>query len=136
MKTDEDYAVAKQQQAQQQAPSDPRIAAAQIRVEGDMQKAQLVQQSDMTEIQAKGEQAERDRQHDRAMKEIDYNIKMMELSQAQNISLAEIKSVLARDSAKLKLQKHLADRDGIAEQILEPPSEPPQKAAPGRAFQD
>jgi hypothetical protein len=135
MKTDEDYAAAKQQQAQQQAPSDPRIAAAQIRVEGDMQKAQLVQQSDMAEIRAKAEDAEIERQHDRAMKEMEMNMKMMELSQAQGIGLDKIKSELARDGMKLKAQLYLADKHGKAEQVAEPPTEPVGRAPEGQAYQ-
>ena len=135
LKSDEDYAQAKQQAAQQQAPQDPRIAAAQIKVEGDMQKAQLVQQSDMAEIQAKGQVTQAEMDNRLAIKRMDYEIKMMELSAAQGISLDKIKAMLASDAAKLRLQKYLADRDGAAEQVADPPTEPAGRAEEGKAYQ-
>jgi len=147
MKTDTELAEEKKAQAQQQQPGDPRIEAANIKVQGDMQKAQLVQQSDMAEIQAKADaglqdrqlraaDAERDREHQRAMKEIDYNIKMMELSQSQNIALADIKSTLARDGAKLKAQVYMAGPDKKGPQIATPIVEPEGRAGEGKAYQD
>ena len=147
LKSDEDYEKAKQERAQQPPPSDPRIEAAKMRVEGEMHKAQLVQQSDMSEIQTKGqmmqselqfkmEEAERQRQHDRAMEEMKLNVKMMELSQAQGISLEKIKSDLMRDQMKLKTQISLAGPDKKGPQILTPPVEPEGRAKDGRAFQD
>jgi hypothetical protein len=135
LKSDEDYAQAKQQAAQQQAPPDPRIAAAQIKTEGDMQKAQLVQQSDMAEIQAKGQITEAEMENRLAIKQMDYEIQMMKFANEKDISLDKVKAMLASDAAKLKLQKYLADRDGVSDEIVSPPTEPTGKAQPGRSFQ-
>lgn len=135
LKSDEDYEQAKQQAAQQQAPQDPRIAAAQIKVQGDMQKAQLVQQSDMAEIQTKGQITQAELENRLMLKQMDHEMKMMEFAHQKGLSLDEIKASLARDAAKLRLQKHLADRDGRAEQVAEPPTEPVGRAEEGKAYQ-
>lgn len=164
LKSDEDYAQAKKQAQEQQAPQDPRIAAAQVKAEADAQKAQLnqqaiqmraeaemakaqmVQQSDMAEIETKGQMtqaqieqkildAQRDREHELIMKDMDLQMKMLEFSNAKGISLDKIKAQLTTDEMKMKLQKYLADRDGRAEQVVSPPTEPVGRAEDGKAYQ-
>jgi len=147
LNTEDEQAEVTKNLQNQQPQQDPRVAAAQIKVQGDMEKAKLVQQSDMAEIKEKAdsgledrrlraEDAERDRQHERQMKEMEMNMKMMELSQSQNISLAEIKSVLSRDAMKLKAQFALAGPDKKGPQVANPVVEPEGKADEGRAYQD
>lgn len=145
LKSDEDLEKAKQDRAQQPQVQDPRIQAAQIKTQGELQKAQLVQQSDAQEIQAKAQMtmqelqarfddAERNRQHERAIEEMKLNVKMMELSQSQGISLEKIKADLMQSSMKLKTQVALTRKDGSAPQIATPVVEPPERAEAGHAY--
>jgi hypothetical protein len=66
---------------------------------------------------------------------MDYEIQMMKFANEKDISLDKVKAMLASDAAKLKLQKYLADRDGVSDEIVSPPTEPTGKAQPGRSFQ-
>ncbi len=142
--TDEEM---QQQQAQaQQPPPDPTIQAAQIRVQGDMQKAQLNQSSDMAELQLKeklmqqefqfkAREAELERQHAIEIATLQRDIKMMELSQHEQISIAQIKSQLAQTSQKLNVQSELSTADLAHKQAITPPTEPVGRAENGRSFQ-
>jgi hypothetical protein len=135
LKSDDDKKrdeAAKKKQPEQ--PQDPKIQAATIRSQGELQKAELTQKSDQAELEFKAQEAEKERQHDRAMKEMELNIKAMELSQSQGVELSKIKSELARDAAKINLQRELTDKKMRGPEMLTPPVEPPQRAAPGRAY--
>lgn len=143
LKTDEELKATK---PPEKAP-DPRIAAAQIRAESELKKAEMTasaaaeelklkRDATIAELQEKAKLAEADRQHESQMKAIDYQIKQMEYAEKSGISLEKIKSELAMGAAKINLQRELSTEKGKAEQIVTPVSEPPQKAAPGRAFQD
>jgi hypothetical protein len=57
---------------------------------------------------------------------------MMELSQAQNISLEEIKASLAGTTMKLQVQKQLSQID---REVATPPTEPAGRAQDGRSFE-
>lgn len=143
--TDEEI---KEQQAQAQQnpqPQDPTIAAAQIRVEGDMQKAQLNQSSDMAELQLKeklmqqefefkAREAQLERQHAMEMATLQRDMKVMELSQQTQISIAQIKSELAQTSQKLNVQSELSTADLAHKQAITPPTEPVGRAENGQAF--
>lgn len=125
-------------QAQQGSPDgsgNAQIQSAQIRTQADLQKAQLVQQADMVELQFKAQQAELQRQHEMALKNMELQIEMMKLSNDKNISLEEIKSQLARDSMKLATQKELTYATHNAPQVATPAVEPPGRAPNGQAFQ-
>ena len=119
-----------------QQPGDPRIQSAEIRVQGEMQKAQLVQQSDMAEINAKIADAQADRQHEMTLKQIDLQIKQMEFAQQSGLSLQQIKADLAKEASKQNLMRELTDKKMNTAELTKPPIEPPQKAAPGRSFQE
>ncbi len=119
-----------------------------MRAQGEMEKAKLVQDSDMREIelkreveaagfQFKAQQAELDRQHQMNIKMIEREIKMMELSQASGMQLEDIKAQLTIKSAELRTQKELSGMKTIAaKQVDEPPTEPAQHAPDGRAYQE
>lgn len=134
---DEMRNIEERQQANPQV--DPRIAAnkevAQIRTQGDLQKAQLVQSSDMAELQFKAEQAALDREHEKEMKRLDYQIKLMEFSQQQGLNLDQAKVKLAETSMRLRTQVELS-KGNNAPQVATPPSEPAGRAGPGKAFQE
>lgn len=128
----------KMMEAQQGQGADPGAAAsietAQIRAQGEMQKAQLVQQSDMAELEFKAKEAELQRQHDRQMKEFDYQIKLMEFTNQQGMKLDEAKVKLSETVMKLNTQKEMAASKALSPQLTNPVVEPPGRAAPGRAF--
>ena len=145
-KSDVDIEKDKQNTQAQQPPPDPRVQAAQIKTQGDMEKAQLVNKSDMAEIERKGEleqlqlaakldEAEKDRVHDIQMKRLDHEMKMMELSQTKGIALDKIKASLSDTAMKLKTQVNLTNKKGEAPSgITTPIVEPPGRAAPGMAY--
>ena len=120
-------------------PMDPSLQAAQLRSQAELQKAQITQQSAMAELQFKAVEAEKDRAHEQTLKLIDRDIKAMELSSSTGVELEKIKKELTIVAQKLKTQVAMAqDKNllGASPQLLEPPFEPPEKAAPGRAFPD
>ena len=133
-----------QQQAQQSPPQDPRIAGqievAKVRAAGEMEKAKFLQSTDMAEMQVKetlamqelkfkAQQSEIDRQHEIEMKQMERDMKIMELSQASQISVATIKAQLAQTAQKLNVQTQLS------KQVLTPPTEPLGRAPNGQAYQ-
>ena len=147
----------KAEMAQQQPGVDPRVAGnlevAKIRTEGDLQKAKLTQESDMAELQlkekielskltSKAEQDELQRQHDLAMKTMEYEMKVMEFSVNQGISLDVLKAKLADTSMKLNTQRDLTkmalankqQSEGPSNEAQKPASEPEGKAPDGESY--
>ena len=128
-----------QQQKQQGPPQDPRIQGnidvATIRAEAERQKLEMEQQFEREVLAFKERMAEKDRQNKLDLARINYEIKLMELSGQRDISIDKIKAELARDAVKVNLQRELSKQPGGGEQVLEPPSEPPQRAETGHAFE-
>ena len=122
----------------QPAPADPTLEAAKIRVQGELEKVQINQQSDMEELKFKAREAEINRRHDTQMAVIQRDIKMMELSASTGIELDKIKAELTIVSQKLKTQVNLAkDKDTkAAPQVATPLAEPAGRAREGHSFQD
>ena len=125
----------KEGEGEPQPPQDPRIAAAQIRAQSELEKAKMVQQATMEELNLKAKMAEDERVHEEKLKVYDFKIKQMEYAEKSGISLAKIKSELSRDAAKINLQRELSTATGKAEQVVEPVSEPAGRAPDGQAFQ-
>jgi hypothetical protein len=133
-----------QAQAQQNQPQDPKVAGqievAKVRAAAEMDKAKFLQSTDMAEMEVKetivmqelkfkAQQAEIDRQHEIQMKQMERDMKIMELSQSTQISVATIKSQLAQTAQKLNVQTQLS------KQVLTPPTEPAGRAPNGQAYQ-
>ncbi len=120
----------------QPAPVDPVLEVAKVRVNGEMQKVQLVQQADMAELQFKAEQANLDRQQEIQLKLMDRDIKAMELSQVSGIALDKIKAELTIVAQKLNTQVSMAKDKALkpSPQLTEPVIEPAPRAKPGYAF--
>lgn len=150
LKTDEEYKQARKTYEEQQAqgPQDPKIIGAQIRAEGDLKKASLVQQSDIEEIKAKNENAEkermfraqsaeREREFKLRMKEMDVQTKMMEFAEKRQMTLADVKKELSIKAMEINTQKELASSPDAkpAPEIAEPVAEPAGRAEPGYAYQ-
>ena len=131
---------------------DPRVAGAmqvaQTRAQGEMEKAKLVQESDMKELELKREietagfafkvdQAALDRQHQIDMKMIERDIEAMRLSAASGMKLEDIKAQLSQTKMKLQTQKELSvGRPSMTREVSEPLTEPTQLAPDGRSYQE
>jgi len=147
LKSDEEYKRDKEALKKNPPKQDPRIVSAQMKSQTDLKKAELVQASDMQEIKTKGAMSERDlgfkaqeaekgRMHDRAMKEMELQVKIMEFAEKRNINLDKVKADLAGTSMKLKTQISLAGPDKEGPQVSTPLVEPQGRAKDGRAYQD
>lgn len=141
----------KQQQAQAQGqPVPTALDIAKLKIDGDMQKAQLVQQSDQEELELKADsmraefalklQMQQEQfEHELKIEQIRLQMKMMELSSQQNISLESIKATLADSALKLQTQKELS-RESLAAgkggtKVSTPPTEPVGQAPDGQGYQ-
>ena len=135
-KTEAELAAYDKSKADQPPPQDPAIQAAEIRGKNDMERETAKQQAAMTELQFKAAQAVLDRDHDKAMKMIDRDIKMMEYAKDTNISLDKLKVQLSLGSAGMNMQRELSDKKiGSVPEVTTPPVEPPQRAPDGQSFQ-
>ncbi|MFH1738880.1 MAG: hypothetical protein ABIH23_07710, partial [bacterium] len=136
--SDEKIAENKKKRAEQPPPMDPAMEVAKLRAQAELEKAQLVQNADMAELEFKAQQAELDRQHQAQMKLMERDMKMMELSQASGMALDKIKAELTVVSQKLRTQVALATAKNVqpAEQVATPIAEPAGRAREGRAYQE
>ena len=105
-------------------PQNPALEVASVRTQGDLQKEQIRQQSDMAELQQKAQEAENQRQHEREMKQLEYNMKLMEFAEKRNLDVSKLKVQLALN----------ANSKQPAPQVATPPVEPAGRAARGQAY--
>lgn len=91
---------------QQQAP-DPRVQAAQIRAQTDMERAKAQNAGDMAEIQLRQSIMQQDAQLKMAELEMTREIEMLKMSNSQNISLEEIKAKLADTAIRERSRKEI-----------------------------
>lgn len=132
LKTPEQLEEYDEKMKNQPPPVAPQLEVAQVRVEGDLQKAQMNQSSDMAELEFKASDAERARQFEMKMKEMDFQMTIMKLMQEKDMNLDDIKAMLASDTMKLNTQKEMA---GVA-QVTTPLTEPPGRARDGHAYEE
>jgi hypothetical protein len=144
--SDEDWA--KLQQAKSQPQQDPRaeatIEAAKIKASGDVQARQATAKETMAELNFKALEAEKQRQHEKAMADQAFQNLLVEYAQEHKISLDDAKTKLADTVIKVRAQMQLG-REGNAvkkaaamkatPQVATPAVEPPGKAPAGQAFQ-
>ena len=141
-------------------PMEPTVQAAKIRADADLQKAGLEQeleksQADIKEKEFQSEAAlkislaEKEHENRMALAQLQKEVKMMELAQAQGVSLDSIKADLAQTTMKLNVQKELSFADKQHElttqakdhlhqrlsQAITPPTEPVGRAKDGEAFE-
>ena len=125
-------------------PQDQRLAVAQFRGQVDLRLKQMEQAFESAENA-------KDRQVDIALAMIDEQIATAELGSVERQVLEKLKEDLAKTvitgnlqrelsradiahDRDVKLAGHIADRHK-AKQVMTPPSEPPGRAKPGRAYQ-
>lgn len=125
LKTEDELKRYDEQQAQQQPQAaNPALEVAKVRTDGDMQKEQLRQQSDMAELEFKAKQAELDRQHALQIKQMDFQMKQMEYAEKKGINLDQLKVQLALSAGSKQ-----------SPQVAIPPTEPAGRAPNGEAYQ-
>ena len=136
MHTDEKIAENEELRKKQPPPPDPALQVVQARVQGELQKVGLVQQSDMAGLEFKAEQARLDREQEIQLKLMDRDIKAMELSQSSGIALDKIKAELTITAQKLNTQVAMSKDKQLkpSPQLTEPVVEPPNRAKPGYAY--
>ena len=78
---------------------------------------------------------QQEHEHQERIEQLRYDMKVIELAQAQNISIDSIKASLADTAMRLRVQKDLSAEKGLAKQVATPPSEPQGKAPDGQAYQ-
>ncbi len=93
--------------AEQGAQEDPRIAAAKIRAETDIQKVQAQNEGDMAELQTRLQIAQANIQARREAQQMQREIEMLKLANTQNLSLEQIKAQLANTAIKERGKKEL-----------------------------
>jgi hypothetical protein len=91
---------------QQQAP-DPRVQAAQIRAQTDMERAKAQNAGDLAEIQLRQSIMQQDAQLKMAELQMTREIEMLKMSNNQNISLGEIKAKLADTAIRERGKKEI-----------------------------
>ena len=93
--------------AEQGPPPDPRLQAAQIRAQTDIQKVQAQNQGDMAELQTRLQIAQFNAQIRAQEMQAQREIEMMKLATQQNLSLEQIKAQLADTAMKERGKKEL-----------------------------
>lgn len=97
-----------EKQAAAQGPGpDPRIAAAQIRAQSDMQKVQAQNQGDMAELQTRLQIAQFNMQSRSEELQMTREIEMLKMANTQNLSLEQIKAKLADTAMRERGKKEL-----------------------------
>lgn len=129
--------------AANQTPPNPALDVAKLRAQAELEKVKIVQASDKEELNLKANEMQSEfalklkmqqaeHEHQEKIENMKLQVKMMELSQAQNISLEEIKAQLAGTTLKLQVQKELSAMD---REVITPPTEPEGRAQNGRSFE-
>jgi hypothetical protein len=109
-KSEEEIEQIKEQQkamANQPPPPDPRIEAANLRAQTDLQRAQMQNEGDMAEIQARQVKMQQEAEIKMAELKLTREIEMLKMSNAQNLSLEKIKAQLADTAIKERGRKEL-----------------------------
>ena len=95
------------QAAAQGGGTDPRIEAAQIRAQTDMQKVQAQNQGDMAELQVRLAIKQADIAARREEMQLQREIEMLKMANAQNMSLEQIKAKLADTAIRERGKREL-----------------------------
>ena len=97
----------------------------------------------MAELQCKAQEAERQRQFEREMKQADLQMKLMEFAEKRNLQLEDVKAQLTKTTMELSTQKELssaalaagkAKEPNPSPQVATPPIEPAGRAQDGQAY--
>lgn len=100
--TEDEWKQIEAQRQQQPPPQDPAVQVATIRKETAQLTADAALQGKQAEIQHKAQQASEDRAMAERMKQVDMQIEEMQLAGKQDISLAQVKAMLAGKAMDLR----------------------------------
>jgi hypothetical protein len=96
-----------QQQAQQNQKPDPRVEAANIRAQADVQRTQAQSAANESEIQIRQQMAEQDHAARLAELQVTERIEMMKLATSQKISLEKVKAMLATTAMRERAKQQM-----------------------------
>lgn len=105
--TEDEWRQRREQSQQQPMPEDPRIVAAQERTKQVQIEQQARAQDRQAEREHDAQQAEIDRQHEAAIKAIEREIQVMEFAGRRQISLDQIKALLATKATDASVKREL-----------------------------
>lgn len=103
--SDDEWKKVQDEKAKQQPPMAPQVQAAQIRAQAQGQTDHARAQAEELDRRHKAEQAQLDRQNAQALMAVEREIEVMRLSGQENISIAEIQAMLAKESQKNRLTR-------------------------------
>jgi len=141
----------KKELANRPPPEDPRITAAKIQADSVIKREQIQAKEaadhavakarmDINQQHFEASEADKDRQLELIVQQVNERIEAMKLGSAKEITLDELKAMLASTTMKLKVQQdlsrdsHAVDLHKHANQALTPPTEPAGRAPDGKAF--
>lgn len=116
-------------QMQEQGAQNPAMEVAQLRADTDLKKTSMVQDKDLKLNSLDAAEAQKDREHQLQMKQMDHDMMVMQMAEATHTTVENIKAQLAQTAMKLNTQKDLS------KQVIAAPSEPKGKAPKGEAYQ-
>ena len=135
LKSETDYQEAVKKAQKSQPQPDPKLQVEQLRAKTDMEELNAKNQSSEADRQAKAAENQLDRDHAMKLAMIQRDIKMMDFSVRENISLDNVKAKLSDTTMKLKTQVSLSrENTQPAPQVSVPLAEPPGRAADGKAY--
>jgi hypothetical protein len=117
-----------------EAPTDPRVAAAQITAQAQIDQRKIQAESDMAELEFKAAEAQRQREHQQILEQMRLQVKMMDYASREKISLEKLKTQLAISGKGMELQRELSG-DKATPEVIEPPTEPAGRAPTGQSFE-
>lgn len=103
----EEILEAERQAAQQGQTEDPRVAAAKIRAQTDVQRVQAQNEGDMMELQTRLQIAQEGIRARREERQQMIELEMLKLANAQNLSLEQIKARLGETAIKERSKQNL-----------------------------
>ena len=107
-KSDEEIEKIKEAQKQpQQNAVDPRVQAGQLRAEMELKKAEMVNQGELADIEARKQMSQQDAEFRMQELQMQREIAMLKLSTDQHLSLEQIKAQLANTAIKERGKKEL-----------------------------
>ena len=133
--------------AQAPQPVAPAIEAAKIRAEAQIQATQIKEEATVQKAQIDSDRdtayneslARRDQMNaELRLQELELKreLAILEYANKREMTLEQVKAKLADRAMSLRVQKELALMDAHANQVANPPTEPPGRADNGQAFQE
>lgn len=105
--TDEEAKAMEQQMAQQPPPPDPRVEAAKINAEAKAADREATVQFKQAQLQHDAQESQLDRESDLVIKGIEREIQILEFSGRREITLEQIRAMLASKSLEIKNKREM-----------------------------